>query len=441
MSILPRAQITNTFFHRHYLSGTRGPLTGRSLILLAFLVYLFLGPVRHNSDIVSASLAYGLLALVILDGVYILIQALLLHSKLDISLHVPEGNVASGTPLPLMVNVSPISVWPFSYVDILLDFESPRVGHHAVRLQGRARGARRSMISITFPHRGVWAIRGVSIESGDVFGLIRHTRYEDLPYNITIVPPSIYESGFPILSSSERPGELAVDILNRQGDPFDIKPYHPSDGIKKIIWKTFAKRGELLARHPEHAMTPEGYVVIFVLAKPSDDVLCAHAIKYVAHLRSLSLDVIVGCEGQKQRSAAREEETTRTLLIESVWDTESNSLESLQGEVTQLLDECRAQAASAHLVKLVILCSGDRLALPDQKALVEGLAGWIAQRKIAPVFCITPLSDRLTARQQPIRRFTQRWLMIPNTNNQNGNQASYAAFLGACLQNQWEVHR
>jgi len=98
----------------------------------------------------------------------------------------------------------------------------------------------------------------------------------------------------PVLTSSYRAGDLISDANERRGDPFDLKPYHPSDGIKKILWKVYAKTGELISRHPEQSMTPEGQVFIFSVNNVEDDHVCGAALDYTKKLEDLSLDVFSG---------------------------------------------------------------------------------------------------------------------------------------------------
>jgi hypothetical protein len=241
------------------------------------------------------------------------------------------------------------------------------------------------------------------------------------------------------LSSSQRPGELVVDNFNKQGDPFDIKPYHPSDGMKRIIWKAFAKRGELLSRHPEASMTPEGYVVIFVLAGPKDDAVCSKVIAYVRMLTEMKLDVVVGCEGISGRSLATSPESTEKLLVDSVWNTYESSPESVQADMTALLDYCTQTARSAVIQKLILFSSGERIV--HHESLTRQLGTWLNSRSISPVFCLTPPSSLMKEQPNSLVLKVSSLFVIPETSaTEKVSTDRYRAFLSGCARQQWEVY-
>lgn len=197
----------------------------------------------------------------------------------------------------VILSIEGARILPFFSLDIALQFEHEGASPALVRVSGFARGERHAHLDIVFPHRGSWDIHTIQCALRDVTGLSHYTWRIPLTTAITVAPPSASDSRLPVLSSTQRPGEMMIDIFNRQGEPFDIKSYHPSDGVKKIVWKAFAKRGELLSRHPEASMTPEGFVVMLVIAGCEGDPACAQAIAYTHSLSQLNLEIIASCEG------------------------------------------------------------------------------------------------------------------------------------------------
>jgi hypothetical protein len=259
--------------------------------------------------------------------------------------------------------------------------------------------------------------------------------------SIIVEPPIPPNTTLPLVSSTQRPGDLAPDAVHRLGDPFDIKPYHPSDGIKKIVWKAFAKSGELLARHPEPSMTPEGFVAICVLARPEDDDLCGKALSYITALKELTLDLLVGCQGHNGRPLGHDAETGKTLLIDSVWDAAKATPGTLQIDLQALIDTCTSSSSQMQLRKVVVFCAGSRLAdLAESRSIVE-LATWLDSQSIEPVFFLSqpqsltphPVQSRLTQKAQAI--FLERISDTPQTYS----ASYYQSFLSTCLSKQWEV--
>jgi hypothetical protein len=245
----------------------------------------------------------------------------------------------------------------------------------------------------------------------------------------------------PLVSSTQRPGDLVPDAVHRHGDPFDIKPYHPSDGIKKIVWKAFAKSGELLSRHPEPSMTPEGFVAIFVLARPEDDELCGMALAYTTALKELHLDLLLGCQGGSGRPLGDDVESSKALLVDSVWDAANASSESIAVDLQTLVDGCAASGSQVALRKMVVFCAGSRVADPAEAEVVTQLATWLDNHGIEPVFFMTQPQSLITrAATSSFALKAKALLVTPNASSSStSSAANYQRFLSTCLSRQWEV--
>ena len=271
-------------------------------------------------------------------------------------------------------------------------------------------------------------------------GISHHVWYVDQDRSITVAPPRIIESNLPILSSTQRPGDLVIDNYNRKGDPFEIKAYHPSDGVKKIVWKAFAKRGELLSRHPEASMTPEGYVVILVLAGPDEDQVCSKALAYLRTLDELKLDTLVGCQGGKDELPAHNATTAEALFIDTVWRSHSPTGESLKADATALLESSRRAIQGVAINKLLIFCSGERVSDSNGSRSMNELAEWLQAQGISPVFCMAAPSRPLHSGAATKIRGVSRWFVTPEPSSINAKSpVNYHEFLAGCLQRQWEV--
>jgi hypothetical protein len=418
-----------------------GPLSGRSVAALLLLLYLLLGPVRKSTDIVSASLTYALLIVIGIAAAMVVIHGVILKRYLSASIGAPEQPGISGELVRVFIALRGARILPLFALDMRLAFERPGASPALVRVSGFADGERRAHVDLTFPHRGEWDIRGIECTLRDVTGLTRFSWSIAQQTAVTIAPAPTHDSSLPVLSSTQRPGEMMVDIFNRQGEPFDIKSYHPSDGVKKIVWKAFAKRGELLSRHPEASMTPEGFVVIFTIAGKEGDRSCAQVVAYTESLARLNLEIIAGCEGANGRSAARSPESLRELLIDSVWDATPERAGHLQQDAAGLLDYCSQLTPSIKVNKLLLFISAERLAISGQAKQIEDLAAWLSAQGISPIFCLSQPSVVVTMGISTRLDQLSRLLVAPahDPNSENVIRA-YQTFLASCLQRQWEVH-
>lgn len=419
---------------------SRSPLTGRSAALLGLAGYLLSGPVATRSDIVSASLAYGLIATIASVFILVTIGALSLRARPVCSLTGPSERATSGIETRMILTIRPLRVPPGTWLEIAPIFAHEQPAARALRISGASTRERKLHLDFTFSHRGAWDITSLRCSLRDITGFVR---YEwSIPYSdvITVCPPFISDTTLPLLSSTQRPGDAVTDTLNRQGDPFDIKPYHPSDGIKKIVWKAFAKSGELLSRHPEASMTPEGFVTIVTLARPQDDHICSKVIAYTRALEELKLDLLITCEGARGRPLARSSSECEELLIDSVWDAAISTSETLERDTNALLDWCAQSSGQIVVRKLLLFVSGERVADPDEAARVTALATWLSTQGIEPVFCVSePGTYHDTTRAGRLHAARSLFVAPEHDATALTGIRDYRAFLTSCLSRNWEV--
>jgi hypothetical protein len=419
----------------------RGPLTVQTYILLGFCAYLLLGPVPQSADIVSASLAWGLVVTILLVSLTTFVLALRIKKRLVIDLTLPSEEVLAGESVRCVLRLPPLSLLPGSFLECSLVFSHAGERANRIRLFGSWADPRLVPIDATFPHRGDWDITHIRCSVGDRAGFVRTTW--DVPHQTSvIVAPKIpTATTLPIVSSTQRAGDLVPDTLHRHGDPFDIKPYHPSDGIKKIVWKAFAKSGELLSRHAEASMTPEGFVAIYIAARCQDDDVCGHALAYIQALEECTLEVLVGCEGLHGRSLATSALSAKALAIDCAWDASASTPQSLLSDLESVVDACVRQGATVTLRKLIIFCSGSRFSSPSSVAQIVSLGEWLSGRGIEPIFFLTEPGSLLTAPPSSLG-LQLRSLVIEPLKELTVTPASaqlYQNFLSTCLSRRWEV--
>lgn len=418
----------------------RSPLTVRSLVLLSLAGYLVWGPVASRSDIVSAALAYGLIAVISSVFLFVTIGAYLLRTRPLCSIQGPSERATSGHETRIIFTFRPLRVPPGMWLEISPQFAHEQPSARALRISGASNQERKLHLDFIFSHRGAWDITELRCSLRDITGFVRYSW--SIPYSdvITVYPPIVSDTTLPLLSSTQRPGDAVTDTLNRQGDPFDIKPYHPSDGIKKIVWKAFAKSGELLSRHPEASMTPEGFVTIITLARPQDDDICAKVVAYARALEELKLDLLITCEGAHARSLARSAHECEELLVDSVWDAALSSSTTLESDANALLDWCAQASGNITVRKMLLFVSGARIADTNEATRITALATWLSTQGIEPVFCVSEPATRLNVTHTGyIQRATSLLIAPPEIPSSLTDAHDYRAFLTNCLARNWEV--
>jgi hypothetical protein len=423
-----------------YSLAARSPFTLQAGLLGIFSCYLLLGPVPASSDIISAALAYGLLTLAGLISGAAILHGLRVKKTLSVGIAPPEGEVHPGRDVLCILRVSPVTLLPGVFLECSVEFAHPGSTPSIVRLFGSSSEQRRVPITLSFPHRGNWDVKAIQCCLGDTTGFVRLRWAVPMQSSIIVTPEIPINTDLPLISSTQRPDDSNPDTVHRYGDPFDIKPYHPADGIKKIVWKAFAKSGELLSRHPEPAMTPEGFVAVCVLARPLDDDLCGRALAYVAALKELKLDILVGCEGHGDREPGRDAHSSKTLLVDSVWDAAQSNHASLVTDIQAIIDESSQGSAHTNLRSLVLFCSGSRLTDKAESAAMIHLAQWLSAQAIEPVFFLTEPQMSHNGPVSPLRKRAQALLIEPHQPHARGaSLEQYQQFLSTCLAQQWRV--
>lgn len=395
----------------------------------------------YSSDIVAAALAYGLLTLLGIIAAATLLEALYVKRRLTLELHPPEEISVSGRGTRCLMALSRVTLIPGTVLTCRPAFMHPEIAAPTIKLFKGTQPGQRIAIDITPPHRGNWDIHGVHCTVGDLTGFIKVSWRVALDTSLIVTPPAQPDSLLPLVSSTQRAGDLVTDVVHRLGDPFDIKPYHPSDGVKKIVWKAFAKSGELLSRHAEASMTPEGFVALFVLAGPEDDDVCGKALAYVHSLSELKLDLLLGCEGQSGRDPGHTVESCRELLIDATWDAETSTTRSVCNDLQALFDACTRTGVAVNLRKIIVFCSGSRLASSTGLELIQALSQWMEERSIEPVFFLTQPRIAPESGRPLWSRLAGKVLYESSAEEATPPTADrYQRFLSTCLSKQWEVY-
>ena len=105
-------------------------------------------------------------------------------------------------------------------------------------------------MDFTIKYRGTYHLGLNKLEIMDFLGLFRLTRKLPTTFKVTAYPRVVNIDHMPfalhMLSKAQANTTMAQEDLN---DYTDVRPYGPSDPIKKVHWKLSAKRGEWIVKN------------------------------------------------------------------------------------------------------------------------------------------------------------------------------------------------
>lgn len=423
------------------------PLTTRGSLAAIGATYLLLGPAQSRADLVAAIIGSTAIALIFLSFIICIVSFLRTRRSFSTSIFTSNDNTQSGITERLVLKTSPIQLPPLfeSRIQIIFKHEGAFPKEHV--LVGKNRSERTLVEDITFPHRGEWEISGIQVGLGDIFGLTRLSFLsKSLTPFIRVKPGQQYSKHIPVISSSERAGDAVEQHLVRTGDPYDLKQYHPADGVKRIIWKLFAKSGDLYSRLEEFAMTPEGKVAAFIIPMKTDDALCNWTLGYVREMESLGLDLIVGAAGMSTTGSelASSYQSTEDLLIKNTWATSwgtkltpAELKDSLIRDIEKVIT--RASTSDSTLSRVLLFVSGESVADKNHlQALVE-LGNFLETQKIAPIFCCQ--ENKLVGKVEPkLAKLVDKLIFEADPSVSTADtEGNFSQFLKVCANSQWHV--
>jgi uncharacterized protein (DUF58 family) len=420
------------------------PLSMRGLLILLALSYLILSPILNESDIIASMIAalLGGLCLIVLISSAIFGFRLRKNGQLEI--HVPsksrigsEDKIIAQAEADFLIACTQITVPPLFRLKLSLQFLNEGIAPSFHIVAGRLDSSKPIIVPITFPHRGIWQLTGIQLVLEDCFGITRQA-WVDLSasdLSAQVFPRTSTAPLLPIISSTYRAGDDINHHTQRLGEPFDIKPYHPADGIKRILWKVFAKRGELVARHPEHAVTPEGHVIAFIIARRKDDALAAWSLAYFREIEALNLTMEVGCLGMEKSTAlARSSAELEQILITSAFLAPKTLSYEIIGSILETIQNRANQGFQENSASIALFFSESLLSSKETTSDLLRLIQVLGENGVTATICLR--RDQITNLEDADslgvvkRLFLQK--EVSKAINTNLNTESRAIFLNTC---------
>ena len=337
-----------------------------------------------ENDLIAYVLGGAVLGATALTLICSLFLRLRLGKKLSAQARFDTAQALSKTEVAAGIILENCFLPPLFQLEVKRKFEHLGVRSPVHLLKGKNEaGKKRHLIdSIFFPHRGVWTLCSLRLTLADAFGL---TRFDwNLPQGecVEVSAQTLPIKPLPVVAASSRAGDELSFSRERSGDLYDIKAYDPSDGISRILWKTYAKSRELVVRRPEPAIIPEGEVAVYLIAEQEDDFVAGALQSYAKQLLEQDIVVLFGTEQKAEAPAVTLAEIKKRINA-SVWNPDAGTGRGFEGFLESLQNANRAvyqvivfasaapgswltevsKIASAHHIKLIVALVPEELEL------------------------------------------------------------------------------
>jgi hypothetical protein len=246
-------------------------------------------------DLVVLAMSAVALGVALLCLLAVSITALALKLSLRRSLSKQSGTLSLECGFPTRVGFSLPSLWWIPFVSVSWRWLSPSAVIRMVRER------RRLHEESTPQRRGLYDEVLRRVEVSDPFGLARCAFRVRDPRAVRALP-SVGALKRVEVVRTLAPGE---DNANPKGGPdgerADMRAYAPGDPIKFVLWKVFARTGDLVLRAPERAVSPAKQTTAYLVAGPCDEAAAGVA-RLLVETHSLGARWVLGADGSDEEA-------------------------------------------------------------------------------------------------------------------------------------------
>jgi len=418
----------------------------RGIFVFLCVSYLYFLPARQHNDIIAYvfSICFFVFLLSILILIFAFGNVLRRSCRISIGHFLRSAHPHSSELISLNIGTTPIRIPPLCILNIKLIFKGDDQDFIAIPVRGFRKSKHSLTVERSFSHRGLWSLDKIDYSLTDVFGLVRmnwsRADFESMPA-LTIYPPTQRQEGIPVISSSIREGDVLQYPQQHSGDYYDIRRYQPADGARRILWKIYAKSGNLMSRHPEESVSPEGQTLIFCTALQRDDILAGACVDYIKSLEQMDVQVLCDCLGSKIDQLAQSSYEMLDLLVESAWQAGSVlDAKKFAKNADDFLKSAGQRMGTSKITKLCLFVSDSLMRDPHNVAACRQVGSFVSGLGVIPVFCVLSTFRQFQTgnnlNRSPWRRILP---YLVDSEKPPQSNASYEQFLvEACNQNNWE---
>lgn len=158
---------------------------------------------------------------------------------------------------------------------------------------------------VRFSRRGEWTevCREIIVE--DPFGFTQIKFRHTLAGQIQVSPDVGKLNASVLVQGFQSGGDFSHPEGEAVGDRIDLRNYVPGDPVRYILWKVYARTGQLVVRQPERAFQPANRLSLFLISHPAD-VAAAGAAWYTIQNNLLGADWRFGVDGSEDFTCERD---------------------------------------------------------------------------------------------------------------------------------------
>ena len=123
---------------------------------------------------------------------------------------------------------------------------------------------------ITPNRRGYWESIHRIVRVGDAFGICAIEFPSIQNCELSVLPKVVPHHLPRILQGLQSGGENGNPFGNPNGDRIDIRNYAVGDPVRFILWKVYARTGQLVVRTPERSVEPVQRLLSYLVVDPAD---------------------------------------------------------------------------------------------------------------------------------------------------------------------------
>jgi len=178
------------------------------------------------------------------------IVSFLLFMRLKVT-HKQPFTVSKNTPATLIVTVHNHTFMPLGRVGVTLDYDADAINlSQNATISISPYGMNRLEIPFEVEFRGIYPLGVESVQLTDISGLFTFTRKINAAKTITCLPGIGSLPHFSLTMRLASQESSRHDIRDEDYSTIsDIRPYLPTDSIKRVHWKLTAKRNEWLVKN------------------------------------------------------------------------------------------------------------------------------------------------------------------------------------------------
>lgn len=280
------------------------PLSLRGLIVSGLIYFCLISLGGSRSDLVAAVIG-ALLLISLLTFLCIIIPSFfLIKQRLKLENLSIEDKYISNIDNEVVISLKNFNIPPLFLLEIHRVFQklegSPKdspILTKSLSCTGSFLNGQNVTNLITFPHRGHFNQDHYKLILSDYFGLTKITWNLVSPLAYAVYPQNRSIEPLPVLLASSVSGDLTSSTDIRSGDLFDTKQYQAGDSLKRILWKVYARSEELIVRHPEAAIIPEGELVAYTIALSEHDFVVSATLSYLKLIHDQNISFLAGFFG------------------------------------------------------------------------------------------------------------------------------------------------